>query len=128
MSLDFNTDPHRRLNLLTGEWVQVSPHRTKRPWQGKQEKTHSDSKLKHDATCYLCPGNVRAGGIQNPNYSSTFSFVNDYSALLHNSSHDKFNDNNLLIAKGERGICKVICFSPRHDLTLPEMEDRKSVV
>lgn len=122
MKLDFTKHPHRRLNLLTGEWVQVSPHRTKRPWQGQEEDTAGEKKPEYDPGCYLCPGNERAGDAKNPEYSSTFSFVNDFSALLPDSSNEEVNDGDLLIAKGERGLCKVICFSPRHDLTLPEME------
>lgn len=120
--LDFTKHPHRRQNLLTGEWVQVSPHRTNRPWQGKEEKTAQDKKPEFDPNCYLCPGNKRAGGASNPEYTSTFSFVNDFSALLPDTSNEEVNENDLLIAKGERGICKVICFSPRHDLTLSEMD------
>ena len=122
MSLDFTQDPHRRKNILTGEWVQVSPHRTKRPWQGQEEETAGSQKLKYDPNCYLCPGNSRAGDAENPKYTSTFSFVNDFSSLKPDTSDDDFNDSDLLISKGERGLCKVICFSPRHDLTLPEME------
>jgi UDPglucose--hexose-1-phosphate uridylyltransferase len=122
MSLDFTQHPHRRLNILTGEWVQVSPHRTKRPWQGQQEETAENHKPEYAAGCYLCPGNERAGEAQNPEYISTFSFVNDFSALKPDSSDDSYNEQDLLISKGERGLCKVVCFSPRHDLTLPEME------
>jgi len=122
MKLDFSKHPHRRLNLLTGEWVQVSPHRTKRPWQGQEEDTTQEKKPEYDPDCYLCPGNERAGDAKNPEYTSTFSFVNDFSALLPDTSDEEENDSGLLIAKGERGICKVICFSPLHDLTLAEME------
>lgn len=122
MDLDFSKHPHRRLNLLTGEWVQVSPHRTKRPWQGQEEETSGDQKPNYDPECYLCPGNTRAGGEENPDYSSTFSFVNDFSALMSDSSDGTFDKDNLLVAKGERGLCKVICFSPNHNQTLPVME------
>ena len=122
MSLDFSKDPHRRLNLLTGEWVQVSPHRTQRPWQGQQEKKASESRPKHDSECYLCPRNTRANGETNPDYQSTYSFKNDFSALLSESSSEFKSIEGMLEAKGERGICKVICFSPRHDLTIPDME------
>ncbi|MEX0844219.1 MAG: UDP-glucose--hexose-1-phosphate uridylyltransferase [Balneolaceae bacterium] len=122
MKLDFTKHPHRRLNMLTGEWVQVSPHRTKRPWQGQEEDTAGEKKPEYDPGCYLCPGNERAGGASNPKYGSTFSFENDFSALLPDSSDEEINDSGLLVSKGERGLCKVICFSPRHDLTLPEME------
>lgn len=122
MKLDTNSHPHRRLNILTGEWVQVSPHRTKRPWQGQEEQASETGSLSYDPTCYLCPGNDRAAGASNPKYSSTYSFVNDFSALLPDSPSEGINHRDLLVARGERGICKVICFSPRHDLTLPEME------
>ena len=117
----FKNSPHRRLNILTGEWVQVSPHRTQRPWQGQEEEQAAKKKQEHDSGCYLCPGNERAGGNRNPAYGSTFVFDNDFSALLPDTPQDKHNQNDLLVAKTERGICRVICFSPRHNLTLPEM-------
>lgn len=122
MRLKFNESPHRRLNILTGEWIQVSPHRTKRPWQGQQEKQGVREIPAFDENCYLCPGNKRAGGAQNPDYDSTFAFDNDFSALLPDTKKHEFDEKGLLKAKTERGICRVICFSPRHDLTLPEME------
>ncbi len=122
MNLDFSKDPHRRLNLLTGEWVQVSPHRTQRPWQGQHEKKVLESRPKHDPECYLCPRNTRANGETNPDYQSTYSFKNDFSALLSDSSSESKSIEGMLEVKGERGICKVICFSPHHDLTLPDME------
>ncbi len=120
MSIDFSNDPHRRLNILTGEWVLVSPHRTKRPWQGKVEQLPSDQRPDYDPTCYLCPGNERAGGAQNPEYTSTYVFKNDFAALLDDSTEATF-DQGLMKAKGETGLCKVICFSPNHSLTIPEM-------
>lgn len=113
--------PHRRLNLLTNQWIQVSPHRTQRPWQGKQESHGSGLSLKHDASCYLCSGNTRANGMTNPEYTSTYAFDNDFSALLPDSPDLQLNEQDLLIGHSERGLCRVICFSPRHDLTLPEM-------
>ncbi|MDR8392395.1 UDP-glucose--hexose-1-phosphate uridylyltransferase [Aliifodinibius sp. S!AR15-10] len=122
MDLDFSEHPHRRLNPLTGEWIQVSPHRAKRPWQGKEEEEAKDKKPEYDPKCYLCPGNDRAGDAQNPEYESTFVFTNDFSALKPDTPSETFNKDDLLVAKGEKGICRVICFSPRHDLTLPEME------
>jgi len=122
MSLDLNNDPHRRWNPLTGEWVQVSPHRAKRPWQGKEEETPGEEKPKYDPDCYLCPGNDRAGDAKNPEFDSTFVFTNDFSALKPDTPSEKQSDHELLVAKGEKGICRVICFSPRHDLTLPQME------
>jgi len=121
MTINFNENPHRRLNILTGEWIQVSPHRTKRPWQGQEEEQSAGEKPEYDPTCYLCPGNTRAGGNQNPDYTSTFAFENDFSALLPDTDRDSVNRDDLLIAQTEKGICRVICFSPRHDLTLPEM-------
>ncbi|WP_340102512.1 UDP-glucose--hexose-1-phosphate uridylyltransferase [Rhodohalobacter sp. 8-1] len=122
MDLKFNEKPHRRLNILTGEWVQVSPHRTKRPWQGKEENRSEGQKLRYDPSCYLCPGNNRAGKATNPDYDSTFAFDNDFSALLADTETESVNNNNLLVAETEKGQCRVICFSPRHDLTLPELE------
>ncbi len=118
----FNSLPHRRLNPLTGEWVLVSPHRTQRPWQGQREKTTEVVRPSHDEGCYLCPGNRRSGGQQNPDYDDTFVFVNDFSALIPDAPDQQPESDSLFQARSVRGICKVICFSPRHDLTLPEME------
>lgn len=115
-----NEYSHRRYNPLTGEWVQVSPHRTKRPWQGQEEEINKGSRPHYDESCYLCPGNTRAGGEVNPNYASTFSFKNDFAAINEEPEEFEFEEG-LLKSKSERGICKVICFSPRHDLTLSQM-------
>lgn len=124
---DFNEHTHKRLNLLTGEWILVSPHRTKRPWNGKTEDAAVDKMPEYDPKCYLCPGNIRAGGVVNPKYEDTFLFVNDYSALIPGIPKGDINEENLLIARSEEGICKVICFSPRHDLTLARMSPEKIV-
>lgn len=121
-AFDLNEHSHTRLNILTGERVLVSPHRSKRPWQGKVEDLPKDERPPYDPTCYLCPGNERAGGIKNPDYNQTFVFTNDFAALQADSPAGEFNKNNLLQAYSESGICKVICFSPRHDLTLPLMD------
>ncbi len=122
---EFNMEdhPHRRLNVLTGEWVLVSPHRAKRPWQGQVEKISEEKRPEHDPKCYLCPGNERIGGHVNPKYTEPYVFVNDFSALLTDTPEGSVHsDDGLFQAKSESGICKVICFSPRHDLTIPEME------
>ncbi len=113
--------PHRRLNPLTGEWVLVSPHRTKRPWQGQTEKLPLEERPAYDPTCYLCPGNLRAGGVVNPVYEHTFVFENDFAALMPLAVEGRVEVAGLLQAEPVRGICRVLCFSPRHDLTLAEM-------
>ncbi|MCQ2375135.1 MAG: UDP-glucose--hexose-1-phosphate uridylyltransferase [Salinivirgaceae bacterium] len=118
--MDFTETTHRRFNQLNGEWVLVSPHRAKRPWLGQVEKTTPDNRPSYDPKCYLCPGNTRSEGAVNDNYTSTYVFTNDFSALLPNSETGVYKDN-LLLAEAERGICKVICFSPNHSLTVPEM-------
>jgi UDPglucose--hexose-1-phosphate uridylyltransferase len=128
--LNLQEHPHCRLNPLTGEWVLVSPHRTKRPWQGQVEKTANEVQAQYDPACYLCPGNERAGGIRNPSYSSTFVFDNDFAALMPEVPNDELRHGELIVARGEPGICRVICFSPRHDLTLARMtlDETRAVV
>lgn len=121
----FNTNehPHRRYNPLIDEWVLVSPHRSKRPWQGQKETIHGQELPSYDSTCYLCPGNERSNGTKNPNYTHPFVFENDFAALLEEEVAFETSTNNPLFQlKPERGINKVVCFSPRHDLTIPEME------
>lgn len=124
MPLSFNIKehPHKRLNILTGEWVLVSPHRTKRPWQGKMETIAADKRPAYDAGCYLCPGNKRSDGTVNPAYIKPYAFTNDFSALLKDTPDGSYNNDDLLQAVSEKGICRVICFSPQHNLTLSQME------
>ncbi len=115
--------PHRRLNPLTGEWLLVSPHRAKRPWQGQEEPTAPVYRPPYSADCYLCPGNPRARGVRNPEYRSTFVFTNDFEAVLPDAPDIPTGSDPLLVAQGVRGTCRVICFSPRHDLTLADMPE-----
>jgi UDPglucose--hexose-1-phosphate uridylyltransferase len=118
---DWNQDPHRRFNPLSHEWVLVSPHRTQRPWQGQIEKPASESEPEYDPTCYLCPGNARAGNARNPAYTATFVFDNDFAALKPDTPHERFQQSGLLIAESEPGVCRVVCFSPQHNLTIAGM-------
>ena len=113
--------PHRRFNVLTGEWVFVSPHRNKRPWQGRVEPVSSASRPQHDPQCYLCAGNVRANGERNPQYRSTYVFTNDFPAFLPDAPVGDASRHPLLQAHVQAGTCRVVCFSPRHDLTLAQM-------
>lgn len=122
MIFNIEDHPHKRYNPLTGDWVLVSPHRSKRPWQGQVEKQPTQERPKYDPGCYLCPGNERAGGKTNPGYKGTFVFTNDFSALLADTPQGEIDEGELFQAKSESGICKVICFSEDHSLTIPEME------
>jgi UDPglucose--hexose-1-phosphate uridylyltransferase len=112
---------HRRLNALTGEWVLVSPGRDQRPWGGQVEKPVIAAATPYDPACYLCPGNSRSGGVRNPAYTETFVFDNDFGALQQQPPVEEAVTEGLLQARPERGICRVVCFSPRHDLTLSQM-------
>ena len=124
MSNEFPNQSHKRLNILTGEWVLVSPHRNERPWLGQKDEAHDPSDSTYDPDCYLCPGNTRAGGQQNPDYSQTFTFRNDFAALQENVEPGKIEDG-LLISEREKGICKVICFSPDHSKSLSQMKENE---
>lgn len=116
--------PHRRRNLLTGEWVLVSPHRAKRPWQGEQSPVTPHDLPHYDPACYLCPGNARTGGDTNPAYERTFVFPNDFPALLGESS-DGGEEHPLFQTAPARGEARVVCYSPDHSLTLARMDDRQ---
>jgi UDPglucose--hexose-1-phosphate uridylyltransferase len=121
-SKDLRDTPHRRWNPLLREWILVSPHRTQRPWLGQTAAPVAQVQIEYDPTCYLCPGNSRAGGARNPAYTNTFVFGNDYAALLPDVPAIEVDEGGLIIAKAEKGICRVVCFSPRHDLTIPRMK------
>jgi UDPglucose--hexose-1-phosphate uridylyltransferase len=120
--IDSYDQPHRRYNPLLDEWVLVSPHRTKRPWLGQKETVPPENRPQHDKTCYLCPGNTRANGEVNPSYEDTYVFINDFAALLPREEGAKPLSTGLLVSEPAGGECRVICFSPRHDLSLAEME------
>jgi UDPglucose--hexose-1-phosphate uridylyltransferase len=123
MTLPASKDaPHRRWNPLLLEWVLVSPHRTQRPWLGQVVSPARAPRVEYDPECYLCPGNSRAGGSRNPAYGATYVFDNDYPALLPDAGPFEVDQNGLIVARSERGICRVVCFSPRHDLTIPRMQ------
>jgi UDPglucose--hexose-1-phosphate uridylyltransferase len=119
--LDLRKHPHRRYNPLIREWVLVSPHRTDRPWQGQVEDVADEEFPDYDPQCYLCAGNTRAGGVRNPHYESTFVFDNDFAALTPDTPVEHSDRLGLIVAEGEPGICRVVCFSPRHNLTISNM-------
>ena len=114
--------PHRRYNPLLDEWILVSPQRAKRPWQGQNEVISDEKKPEYDETCYLCPGNERINGGTNPKYESCYVFDNDFPALLKNEVSFDLQQEDLFKINPERGINRVICFSPKHNVTLAEMQ------
>jgi UDPglucose--hexose-1-phosphate uridylyltransferase len=115
--------PHRRRNPLTGDWVLVSPHRTQRPWLGHVDPTPEGNRSSYDPTCALCPGNRRTQGVDNPQYEGTFAFDNDFSALLPVATFGRISSDSLFSSEGIQGACRVLCFSPRHDQTLADMDE-----
>lgn len=121
MNTDLQDYSHKRLNILTGEWVLVSPHRAKRPWQGQNEAVSNELLPKYDPNCYLCAGNTRINGGINPDYKEVFIFKNDFAALQSGSKVFKVEDG-LIKAQSEQGICKVVCFSPDHSKSLADMD------
>src|SRR5579859_1803831 len=130
MHFEMNRQPHRRFNPFTREWILVSPHRTQRPWQGQVESKTPRSEVSYDPECYMCPGNKRSTGAVNPAYKNVFVFDNDFPALLPTGESGRIAENELLIAESESGICRVLCFSPKHHLTLSMMDpsDIRAVV
>lgn len=121
MNTNLQDYSHKRFNILTGEWVLVSPHRAKRPWQGQNEAISNEQRPTHDPTCYLCAGNTRINGEKNPEYNDVFVFTNDFAALQTTSPKFAVNEG-LFKAESEQGICKVICFSPDHSKSLADMD------
>jgi UDPglucose--hexose-1-phosphate uridylyltransferase len=115
--------PHRRKNILTGEWILVSPQRTQRPWQGEISAASNGQSLEYDPECYLCPGNKRANGDINPQYTGTYVFTNDFPALVPDTEIQKAQENDLLISQAESGTCRVVNYSPKHNLTLAQMKE-----
>ena len=129
MNTDLQDFSHKRFNILTGEWVLVSPHRAKRPWQGQNEAISNEERPSHDPNCYLCAGNTRINGEENPKYKDVFVFTNDFAALQTKSPKFSINEG-LFKAESEQGICKVVCFSPDHSKSLADMalEDINKIV
>lgn len=112
--------PHRRLNPLTGRWLLVSPHRSQRPWRGQQDAPDLADRPSHDPSCYLCPGGLRASGETNPAYDGVYVFANDFAALSPQTPAPPAGEP-LFRASAAQGECRVICFSPDHAKTLPEL-------
>jgi UDPglucose--hexose-1-phosphate uridylyltransferase len=119
---EWRKHPHRRRNPLTGDWVLVAPYRLDRPWLGETIEAQQVQRPAYDPVCYLCPGNERANGQRNPQYDATFSFENDFAALVEEVPEASIDEHGLLVARSERGRCRVLCFSPRHDLDVATMD------
>jgi len=124
VALDLSEHPHRRMNLLTGEWLLVSPHRAKRPWQGDQTPPLPSEAIPHDPHCHLCPGNTRANGTRNPDYAGTYVFANDFPALT-SARHGFEAQDEIFRAMPAAGEARVVCFSPHHSRSLPDLEQHQ---
>ena len=120
--MNYTDFPHKRYNPLTGEWVKVSPHRTKRPWNGQREESSRNILPVFDEGCYLCPGNERAGGVKNPDYKGVYVFNNDFAALLPDTETIEENENDFIKGKTEKGLCRVICYTDKHNITMAQMQ------
>lgn len=126
--MKYYTKPHRRHNILTGEWILVSPHRAKRPWCGQKESINKEKRAQYEQNCYLCPGNTRVSGEKNPHYHSTYAFTNDHAALTCESeSPSHQSEDNLFFAQAASGTARVLCFSPHHDLSLAQMSNEEII-
>lgn len=128
--MTYNDFPHRRYNPLTGEWVKVSPHRTKRPWNGQREESSRNTLPVYDDGCYLCPGNERAGGVKNPDYRGVYAFNNDFAALLPDTDTIEESENDFIKGQTEKGLCRVLCYTEKHNITMAQMsfEDIKNII
>jgi len=122
-AFDPTENPHRRFNPLRQEWVLCSPHRAKRPWQGAEETLATDERPSYDPDCYLCPTNARVGGERNPNYTGTYVFNNDFPALLNSVVADDAPLHPLFQSEPVQGACRVVCFSPDHSKSMPQLTD-----
>ena len=117
---------HRRLNLLTGEWVLVSPHRAKRPWMGEQNPVDQTISKDYDTACYLCPGNTRVSGETNPAYQGPYVFTNDHQAITEGASDESAPvKSGLFVEEKVTGTCRVICYSPQHNLSMAQMSEKE---
>jgi UDPglucose--hexose-1-phosphate uridylyltransferase len=116
----------QRWHPLREEWVVVSAHRQDRPWTGDTVVSVEPDVPRYDPECHFCPGNERSSGTRNPRYPSTFVFDNDHPCVSPEAPSQLVSPEAPYRSQAATGVARVVCFSPRHDLTLAEME-RKSV-